>query len=203
MNTAQPDPSSAPRPDSAKPLIQNETILTKTKNSGKQTDQTGKTRLVAWCLYDAGSTAFSTVIVTFVYAVYFARSIYGDPVRGSAVWSYALAAAGLVIALLAPLLGAAEDHYGAGRRFLRGFALFCIGIVAALYLIPPAAGPVGIAAALGLVAAGSVALELSLVFSNALLPLLAPPAGWGGCRAGRGRAAMPAGWSVSVSRCSG
>ena len=41
----------------------------------------------SWCLYDWANTAFSTVIITFVFGVYFAREIVGDEVAGAAQWA--------------------------------------------------------------------------------------------------------------------
>ena len=58
--------------------------------------------IAAWCLFDWALTPFHTVINTFVFSVYFSRGIYGDEVGGSAAWSYAASAAGLLVALLSP-----------------------------------------------------------------------------------------------------
>ena len=37
----------------------------------------------AWCLYDWANTAFSTVIITFIFGVYFARTMVGDETAGA------------------------------------------------------------------------------------------------------------------------
>ena len=127
--------------------------------------------LLAWCLYDGGNSAFTTIIVTFIFSVYFARSVVGDVTRGSALWGYGLAAAGVLIALLSPVLGALADHYGARRRLLTIFSFLCIAAIAALYFVAPAPG--FILPGLILLAVAAASSEIALVFFNAMLPDLA------------------------------
>lgn len=139
----------------------------------------------AWCLYDWANSAFATVIITFVFSVYFARTMIGDEVRGSVLWGYGLAASGLAIALLGPVLGAIADHYGAPKRWLASFLGLCIVATAALWFGVPGASAHNIILILVLVAIANTGLELSLVFYNAMLPQLVPPrylgrySGWG------------------------
>ena len=55
---------------------------------------------IAWCVYDWANSAFPTVIVTFVFAAYFATAVAADKAAGTAQWSRALAISGLLIAVL-------------------------------------------------------------------------------------------------------
>ena len=55
--------------------------------------------LVSWCLYDWANSAFSTIVSTFVFPVYFTQMVARDPIQGAAHWSYAVAAAALAVAL--------------------------------------------------------------------------------------------------------
>src|SRR5687767_13661505 len=93
----------------------------------------------AWCLYDGGNSAFGTVIITFVFSVYFARGIVGDETHASALWSYALAASGIIVALASPVLGAVADHYGPRKPGLMFFSLVCIMATTLLYMGAPGA----------------------------------------------------------------
>ena len=45
---------------------------------------------IAWCLFDWANSAFPTVIVTFVFAAYFARAVAPNPIEGTSLWGYAL-----------------------------------------------------------------------------------------------------------------
>lgn len=134
---------------------------------------------LAWCLFDFANSAFSTIVVTFVYAVYFQNVLVGDSGRGDVLWGNALTVSGLAIAVLSPWLGAAADmRRGRKRRFLIGFSLLAILCTAAL-VVPHAADGASHASvgaiwtALVLFTVANVAFELAFVFYNAFLPELA------------------------------
>ena len=55
-------------------------------------------------------------MTTFVISNYFAKAIAADPTTGSAQWSFMIAVAGIVIALLSPALGAIADRMGHAKR---------------------------------------------------------------------------------------
>lgn len=129
-----------------------------------------KKSTLAFCLYDAGNTAFGTVIITFVFSVYFARGIVGDENHGAALWSYAIAASGFIVALASPFLGALADHYGARKPGLLLFTLLCIAPTLLLYFAAP-----GMALyALFLLVIANTGFEVALVYANAMLPHIAP-----------------------------
>ena len=72
-------------------------------------------------MWDWGSAAFNAVIVTFVFSVYLTDSVGKDLAEpfSAATWlSIAIALAGLVIALTAPVMGQRADHGGRRRRSL-------------------------------------------------------------------------------------
>jgi len=130
-----------------------------------------KKSILSFCLYDAGNSAFGTVIITFVFSVYFARGIVGDENHGAALWSYAIAASGFITALASPFLGALADHYGARKPGLLLFSLLCIVPTALLYFAAP-----GMALyALFLLVIANTGFEVALVYANAMLPHIAPP----------------------------
>ena len=53
--------------------------------------------VAAWCLFDWANSPFPTVVVTFVFAVYFQRGVVGDEVRATELWGYALAVSALAV----------------------------------------------------------------------------------------------------------
>lgn len=128
----------------------------------------------SWCFYDWANTAFSTVIITFVFGVYFSRQIVGDETQGSAQWSFAIAVSGMFIAVLGPLLGAVADNSGARKRWIFWLSMLCIVPCALLWFATPDGSPSHIIFVLALVAIANVGLELSQVFYNAMLPHVAP-----------------------------
>ncbi len=139
--------------------------------------------VAAWCLYDWANSAYNTVITTFIFAVYFTRGVAQDEVMGTAAWSRMMAAAGLAIAILSPVLGAIADHTGRRKPWLGLFTALTVAFTAALWWVTPQ--PSSMALALVAVGLATVAFELANVFYNATLPGVAPPAmygrvsGWG------------------------
>jgi UMF1 family MFS transporter len=137
--------------------------------------------IVAWVLYDFANSAFTTLVVTFVYARYFTEAIAPDPIAGTALWGYAMTATAILVVLSSPILGALADQGGYRKRFLLTATLVCAGATAALYGVLPGE----VAAALIIMVIANVAFELAGVFYNAYLPELTTPdrigrlSGWG------------------------
>jgi MFS transporter, UMF1 family len=139
--------------------------------------------VAGWCLFDWANSAFPAVITTFVFATYFTQGVATDPVTGTAQWGHALAVAGLVIAVLSPILGSVADLTGKRKAWLAAFTSLNILAVASLWFVRPS--PDSVWLALVGIAVATIAFEITCVFYNALLPELAPPAyigrisGWG------------------------
>ncbi|MFT5517058.1 MAG: UMF1 family MFS transporter [Rhodothermales bacterium] len=122
-------------------------------------------------MFDFANSAFTTLIVTFIYAAYFTGAIAPDPETGTALWSIAVAISALVVAVCSPFLGAMADKGGLRRRYLLISTVVCIAGSVLLYF--PVPGQVLFALTAFVVA--NVAFEMANVFYNAYLPELAPP----------------------------
>ena len=125
----------------------------------------------AWCMYDWGSSAFSTTIEAAVLPVYFEQVVAaGLPGNTATIyWGYTNAVSLLIAALLAPILGSIADYTGGKKRLLTIFA--AVGIVATALMVLIDAGDWPLALVLFLF--GSVGLGASYVFSDSLLPHVA------------------------------
>lgn len=139
--------------------------------------------VASWCFYDWASSAFSTVIGTFIFSVYFAQAVYGDVTEGSVVWGYTIGGAGLAVGLVGPALGAIADQSGRRKPWVAGFTALCIVSTALLYFVEPDRSFVFTAVALVVVA--TMAFEFGTIFYNASLQAAASSAmlgrisGWG------------------------
>ena len=127
----------------------------------------------SWCLYDWANSAFTTLVVTFIYAAYFTSAFADDPGRGTALWSRGIMVSALVIAVLAPIAGALADR-GGRRRYLILCSLLCVAATAALTFVRPGQ-PNAVVIALTVFVVANVAFELGLVFYNSFLSTLAAP----------------------------
>lgn len=140
--------------------------------------------IASWCLFDWANSAFTTLVVTFVYSTYFTQAIAPDEVTGTALWSRAVGVSALIIAFLSPALGAAADQRGRRKEFLAATTALCVLATAALAFVAPGT-PHAVPLALTLFMAGNIGFELGMVFYNAFLPTIASPdrigrvSGWG------------------------
>ena len=128
--------------------------------------------VLSWCFYDWANSAFHTVIITFVFATYFAQRVAETPEAGTFLWGTAMSLSGLAIAFGGPVVGALAD--GAGRRkpWLAAFTAAAVVAIAAMWFVRP--DPSFVVLALVLAVGANVAFEFGQIFYNALLPELVP-----------------------------
>lgn len=94
-------------------------------------------KLFAWAMWDWSTQPFQTVITTFVFSVYLTSSVFGDNDVLSVRLSWITAASGVLIALLAPVLGQGSDRSGRRMFNLRWQTWLLAAVCAALYFIAP------------------------------------------------------------------
>jgi UMF1 family MFS transporter len=117
--------------------------------------------VVSWALYDWANSAFSTTVMAGFFPVFFKQ--YASTGAGSADTTLRLgtanAAASIVVAVLAPLLGAIADRAGARKKFLLLFASMGIVMTGALRFVQAGQWEIAVliyaAAAIGFSAANS------------------------------------------------
>ncbi|MES2304744.1 MAG: MFS transporter [Gemmatimonadota bacterium] len=126
----------------------------------------------SWALYDWANSAFTTLVVTFIYATYFTKAMAPDEVTGTAWWSRAVAISALLTAVMSPLLGAAADRSGARKRFLAVSTIISIIATTLLAFVAPGTAHAGLIALILFVMA-EMAFEAGNVFYNAFLPTIA------------------------------
>jgi MFS transporter, UMF1 family len=124
-----------------------------------------------WMLFDWAAQPFFTVVTTFIFGPYFVSRMASDPTTGQAVWGYGIAAAGLVIAVLSPILGSIADQTGPRKPWIAFFAAVKIASLALLWLAAPGSNLFLIVALFSL---ASVAAEFSTVFNDSMMPRLVP-----------------------------
>ncbi len=129
--------------------------------------------LRAWALYDWANSAFFTTVVTAVFPDFYSTVAAAELPRATATTRFATATAiaVLIVAVMAPPLGALADRVRAKKRLLAAFA--AIGIVATGAMALLERGDWVMASALFI--AGNVGIAGSMVFYDSLLPHIAAP----------------------------
>jgi UMF1 family MFS transporter len=134
-------------------------------------------QVLAWSLWDWGSAAWNAVITSFVFGPYVVRGVVGDAEPGGLsanTWlGISSAAAGLLIALIAPVTGQRADAGGRRKRSLAIWSACVVATMLALFTVRDE--PAYLWAALVLLAAGAVFSEFAGVSYNAMLPQVSTP----------------------------
>jgi UMF1 family MFS transporter len=128
---------------------------------------------LSWALYDWGNSAFATTVMAGFFPVFFSQywSAGADANLTTARLGYANAIAGLVIALLAPFLGAIADRGGRRKRMLMTFTLLGAACTFALFFLAQGQW----LAAAALFALGTIGFNGGIVFNDSLLLDVAQP----------------------------
>jgi UMF1 family MFS transporter len=134
-----------------------------------------KGRVFVWTLFDFANTSFSIIVVTFLYAVYFKKTVAGNEAVGDLYWSISTSIAMIITAFISPVLGAIADYSAGKKRFLLFFTLLCILGTSSLYFI----GPGQIFWGIFLFVLANVGFEAGLVFYDAFLPEITAPKNYG------------------------
>ncbi|MBU1193664.1 MAG: MFS transporter [Proteobacteria bacterium] len=125
--------------------------------------------LFGWVMFDFANSAYTTLVVTFIYGTYFVKAIASDEIAGTALWSRGVTITALSVALLSPFLGAIADKTNLRKRFLLISTIVTVAGTVFLYFVKP--GQVMLA--LWGFVISNIAFELTNVFYNAFLPEIA------------------------------
>ncbi len=131
-----------------------------------------KRRIWGWWMFDWANQPYNTLLLTFIFAPYFASAVAPDPVTGQAMWGWMLAISGVLTALFAPILGAIADNAGYKRVWILFWSVLYVVGSFSLWWAVPDADTATIMLILVAFAIGMVGLEYGIVFTNAILPSL-------------------------------
>src|SRR2546421_3125268 len=101
-------------------------IVLDARIAGMQQNYPPRSAVIAWIFFDWAAQPYFTLITTFVFAPYFATHVASNPASGQALWGFATAAAGLMIALMSPVLGAIADASGRRKPWIAGFGTLLV-----------------------------------------------------------------------------
>jgi len=133
----------------------------------------------AWAMYDWANSAFSLVIVSTIFPIYYDNiteahgglvPFFGTSIKSSSVFSYAVSLAFLLIAFISPILSAIADSNGNKKAFMKFFCYLGAASCGLLFFFTDIDNVwLGIGGFVG----GLVGFSGSIVFYNAYLPEIA------------------------------
>ena len=130
-----------------------------------------KQRIWGWYFFDWASQPYNTLLITFIFAPY-VNELIGDGAQAQSAWGFGVGAAGFIIAVFAPVLGAMADLSGNRLRWIWLFSL--LYVVGAYGLWWAAPGDFNLYLTLGFFAIGMIGMEFATIFTNSMLPDLGP-----------------------------
>jgi len=134
-----------------------------------------------WVMYDWANSVYQLTIASAIFPIYYNTitrtgddytiSFFGAPVINTVLYSWAIAAAYLLVAIGSPLFSSMADYSGRRKAFMRAFTM--IGAVAcgALFFFDKDHIELGIIA----FTLGTLGYGGSIVFYNSFLPVIAEP----------------------------
>ncbi|NCS90693.1 MAG: MFS transporter, partial [Ignavibacteria bacterium] len=132
-------------------------------------------KIFTWTLFDFANTSFSIIVVTFVYAVYFKKTVANNEPIGDLYWSIGTSLAMMITAVISPILGAIADYSAGKKRFLLFFTLQCVAATSLLYFV----GSGEVFWGIFLFVIANIGFEAGLVFYDAFLPEITIPKNYG------------------------
>ena len=128
---------------------------------------------VAWIWYDLGTTAFNSVVVTFVFSVYLTSSAFGPTDANSESLGTGMSIAAIIVALLAPVLGHRADRAGRPVFWLGVNSGIVLVVIALLFFVRP--DPAYLWPGIVALAVATVFSEFAGVNYNSLLKRVSTP----------------------------
>lgn len=128
-------------------------------------------RVWGWFFFDWASQPYNTLLITFIFGPY-VKELLDDGAGAQAAWGYGITAAGLAIAVLAPVLGALADISGNRVRWIWLFSgMYVVGAGMLWFAAPD---DFNLFFTLMFFAIGLVGMEMATIFTNSMLPDLGP-----------------------------
>ncbi|MCX6566853.1 MAG: MFS transporter [Candidatus Aminicenantes bacterium] len=143
--------------------------------------QDDKRTIKGWVRYDWANSVYQLTISSAIFPIYynqitrngndFTVHFFGLPVINTVLYSWAIAAAYLLVAFLSPFLSSIADYTGLRKGFMKGFTWLGAAACSALFFFDKNTIELGVIC----FALGTVGYGGSLVFYNSFLPIIASP----------------------------
>lgn len=152
------------------------------KRRDVQTIVKGDKRIVrGWVMYDWANSVYQLTIASAIFPIYYNTitrtgdnyivSFFGASVINTVLYSWAIAAAYLLVAIMSPLFSSMADCTGRRKGFMRAFTLIGATACGALFFFDKNHIELGVIA----FALGTLGYGGSIVFYNSFLPVIAEP----------------------------
>ncbi|HCA43687.1 MAG TPA: MFS transporter [Bacteroidetes bacterium] len=130
-----------------------------------------KKDVFVWSLYDFANSTYATIIVAFVFAVFFKNVVSEEKPEGDFYWSLGINISMIISAVLNPVCGAIADLSSNKKKFLFFFTLLCAIPTSLMYFT----GTGTIFFALLLFILSNIGFQTGMTFYDAFIPEIGTP----------------------------
>ena len=125
---------------------------------------------LAWSFYDWANSAWSAIIITFIFSRYFVDVIAPDYDIGTLYWTWTIGLSSLFAALLSPIFGSISDQTQSSKAWLIFSTVVYSLIAFSLWFVQP--NGIEIFIIILLIFIGNLFYEISQIFYNGQLKLI-------------------------------
>ena len=125
---------------------------------------------LSWSMYDWANSAWSAIIITFIFSRYFVDVLAPSQDIGTLYWTWTIGLSSLAAALLSPIFGSFSDQSQKSKYWLIFTTLIYSFIAISLWFATP--NSFNLKFIILLIFIGNVSYEISQIFYNGQLKLI-------------------------------
>ena len=133
-------------------------------------NNTSKVRF-SWSLYDWANSAWSAIIITFIFSRYFVEVLSPNPDLGTLYWTWTIGISSLIAAFLSPIIGSISDQSQKSKTWLILTTLIYASISIIFWFAKP--NGIDLYFIIFLILIGNISYEISQIFYNGQLKIIA------------------------------
>ncbi len=124
----------------------------------------------SWALYDWANSAWSAIIITFIFSRYFVDVLSPNPDQGTLFWTWTIGLSSLLAAIISPVVGGISDQTNKSKLWLVFTTSIYALIAISLWFAEP--NLINLFIIIILIFIGNLAYEISQIFYNGQLRLI-------------------------------
>ena len=125
---------------------------------------------LSWAFYDWANSAWSAIIITFIFSRYFVDVLSPNPDQGTLFWTWTIGLSSLLAAILSPIVGSISDQSQKSKIWLISTTIIYALIALSLWFAEP--NLINLFIIIILIFIGNLSYEISQIFYNGQLKLI-------------------------------
>ena len=125
---------------------------------------------LSWAFYDWANSAWSAIIITFIFSRYFVDVLSPNVDQGTLFWTWTIGLSSLLAAILSPIVGSISDQSQKSKIWLISTTIIYALIALSLWFAEP--NLINLFIIIILIFIGNLSYEISQIFYNGQLKLI-------------------------------